>query len=174
MLVDILTESREVVDSFKVCFFDEIMGEAKNRIQSGSIRAGHFFRAGDTFWRVVEADGTLAIEIDKELTEEAKRLTEDRARERGWENNSADGSHSGVEASPVWILGIPLLLTWTIGWIAFSSQLHTGWLAEEFQSDDGPIANHEFISVGMILLGWLFGLGAIASYSPRAQQKESQ
>jgi len=36
------------------------------------------------------------------------------------------------------------------------------------------MAIHEIITGVMILLGWLFGLGAISSYSPRAQQKESQ
>ena len=39
---------------------------------------GYFFRAGDTFWRVIESDGTVAIQIDQELTEKAKRVTKQR------------------------------------------------------------------------------------------------
>ena len=78
MRVNILNESLEVVDSFDISFIDEIQVEAKKRISSGSVKVGFFLRAGDTFWRVVETGGTLAIEIDEEL---AKRVTRFRTRE---------------------------------------------------------------------------------------------
>ena len=65
------------------------------------------------------------------------------------------------------IVGLALLLAWTAGWLAFSSQLHTGWLAEEVKDPEhhGTIAIHEIITGVMILLGWLFGLGVISQLS---------
>ena len=89
-------------------------------------------------------------------------------------DNAKEGSHPRVPNSLVWIVGIILLSMWTLGWLAFSSQVHRGWLAQKVDGQDGPMAIHEIITGVMILLGWLFGLGAISSYSPRAQQKESQ
>ncbi len=90
MLVNVLSESLEVVDSFDIDFFDEVQVEAKKRISSGLVKVGFFFLVGDTFWRVVETDGTLTIEIDNELTEEAKRVTRNRTRE---ETRNVDDDH---------------------------------------------------------------------------------
>ena len=82
MLVKVLNESLEVVDSFNISFLAQIQLEAEKRISSGSVKIGYFFRSGDTFWRVVEVDKTLTIEIDAELTDEAKRVTEYGSREK--------------------------------------------------------------------------------------------
>jgi len=112
MLVNILNDSREVVDIFKISFFDEITFEAKKRIESGSIRAGYFLRAGDTCWRVVEADGTLAIEIDKESTEEAKRLTRDRARESEQDIDDKVSNGSGLLRLKVSIVAAAWMIFW--------------------------------------------------------------
>ena len=78
MLVKVLNESLEVVDTFNVSFFDEVKGEAKKRIRSGSVSVGYFFRSGDIFWRVIERDGTVTFQIDQELTEKAKRVTKEK------------------------------------------------------------------------------------------------
>ena len=90
-------------------------------------------------------------------------------------DNSTEVSHPRVPTRLFWTVGIALLLAWTAGWAAFSSQVHTGWLAVRIDHEEGgSIPVHDIIAMVMILLGWLFGLGAIVSYSPRAQQKESQ
>lgn len=110
MLVNILNESLEVVDSFDISFFDEIQVEAKKRIRSGSVNVGFFFRARNTFWRVVETDGTVSIEIDDELTEEAKRATRFRTREKA-RNADDEQSEEPQNELPQWIYPSKLLST---------------------------------------------------------------
>ena len=110
MRVNILDESLEVVDSFDISFLDEIQVEAKKRIRSGSVKVGFFFRAGDTFWRVVDTDGTVTIEIDDELTEEAKRATRSRTREEA-RNADDEQSVEPQNGQPQWIYPSKLLST---------------------------------------------------------------
>ena len=73
-------------------------------------------------------------------------------------NNPAIEFMSRVPAGLIWIVGLALLFAWTALWLAFSSQVHTGWLAQKVDGEDGPMAIHEIITGVMILLGWLFGL----------------
>ncbi|MDB4676918.1 hypothetical protein OAF09_01680 [bacterium] len=144
MLVNILNESGDVVDSFKVCFFDEVKVEAKKRIQSGLTRAGHFFHAGDTFWRVVEADGTLAIEIDKKLTEKAKRMTQDRAREREQAIDDSVSKGTGFIRLKVSIVAA----VWMIFWCYIGLELEY-----KYRSDFALLA---CVAIGLLGLFMIF------------------
>lgn len=88
-------------------------------------------------------------------------------------DNSTEGSHPRVPTILVWIVGLTILFAWTIGWLAFSSQIHTGWLAAEIDSGEhGKMPVHDMISGLMILLGWLFGLGGIGLVLSKQGEKE--
>jgi hypothetical protein len=79
---------------------------------------------------------------------------------------------SRVPAGLIWIVGLALLFAWTALWLAFSSQVHTGWLAQKVDGQDGPMAIHEIITGVMILLGWLFGLGGIGLLLSGREEKQ--
>ena len=88
-------------------------------------------------------------------------------------NNPAIEFMSRVPAGLIWIVGLALIVAWTALWLAFSSQVHTGWLAEEIRDPEhGTIAIHTMISGVMILLGWLFGLGGIGLLVSGREEKE--
>ena len=87
-------------------------------------------------------------------------------------DNAKEGSHPRVPNSLVWIVGIILLSIWTLGWLAFSSQVHRGWLAQKVDGQDGPMAIHEIITGVMILLGWLFGVGGIGLLLSGRKEKQ--
>ena len=64
MLVDIVNAEGEIVDQFKISFFEEVEREGRKRIQSGSVDWGYSFKVGKHQWNVVEAIGG-SLEIEK-------------------------------------------------------------------------------------------------------------
>ena len=159
MLVNILNESLEVVDSFDISFFDEIQVEAKKRIRSGSVNVGFFFRARNTFWRVVETDGTVSIEIDDELTEEAKRATRFRTREKA-RNADDEQSEEPQNELPQWIYPSKLLST---PQSAFNFPEYPGLsVAMRLYMAIGKISWFVAVSIGVFVLFFLLLLGVLS------------